>query len=447
MTREAKVGLMMVALLVGVFGFLLYKRIHRPPEAFANETARDEEMIAADDRSPMQKVEDDLMPRRKREPSRIGRDLEKVEHNVGKAVKNVEKAAAGTEKLAVDTIEELNPFAGEKKKHDKPKIPIEIPSEDDEFAQFQKPRDAEERKLRAPSPAADVFEEVEERRAPAREIALPATADSDPFANGVSESRPVRPVEFTEPPRRERSNPLPNGSDDRNLARESRAVPEVLEAENETRDPRRESGFDQPSRERRRAAPTTFSDEGTFSDSSRRTGDSGEGHREGHRYVVQPNDNFWSISRKRYGAGRYYMALAKHNQQTISDPKMMKPGIVISTPEVEFLEQRYADIIPKAGPIDSGSPVTMTQSRKSVNTEPSGYFVSQEGEPMYRVGDQDTLTGIAKSHLGRTSRWVQILEMNRNVLRGGNELKIGTVIRLPADACRVQIVGTMREYR
>ena len=66
---------------------------------------------------------------------------------------------------------------------------------------------------------------------------------------------------------------------------------------------------------------------------------------------------------------------------------------------------------------------------------------------MYRVGNQDTLTGIAKSHLGRTSRWVQILEMNRNVLRDRNELKIGTVIRLPGDACRVQIVGTIREYR
>ena len=38
MTRETKVGLMMVALLVGVFGFLLYKRIHRPAEMLAGQS-------------------------------------------------------------------------------------------------------------------------------------------------------------------------------------------------------------------------------------------------------------------------------------------------------------------------------------------------------------------------------------------------------------------------
>ena len=164
--------------------------------------------------------------------------------------------------------------------------------------------------------------------------------------------------------------------------------------------------------------------------------------------MVQPNDNFWSISRKCYGAGRFYMALARHNRDVISDPKMMKPGVVISTPDVSVLEQRYAlEVIPKAGPIDSASFTTTTQTRKSATAEQAGYFVASDGAPMYRIGEQDTLTGIAKSHLGRTSRWVQILEMNRNVLRDGNELRIGTVLRLPADASRVQVVGTMREYR
>ena len=37
--------------------------------------------------------------------------------------------------------------------------------------------------------------------------------------------------------------------------------------------------------------------------------------------------------------------------------------------------------------------------------------------------------------------------MNRTVLRDGNELKIGTVLKLPADASRVQVVGTPRQYR
>ena len=59
MTREAKVGLMMVAVLVGVFGFLLYKRIHRPAEAFAGQNAMDDERaVAADTDLPLQLDED-----------------------------------------------------------------------------------------------------------------------------------------------------------------------------------------------------------------------------------------------------------------------------------------------------------------------------------------------------------------------------------------------------
>ena len=136
-----------------------------------------------------------------------------------------------------------------------------------------------------------------------------------------------------------------------------------------------------------------------------------------------------------------------HNQNVIPDPKRMKPGVAIATPDVGLLEQKYAEFIPKSAAADSTPSVTTTQSRKSDDAGPAGYFVAADGSPMYGIGDQDTLSDIAKSHLGRSSRWVQILEMNRSVLRDGNELKIGTVLRLPADASRVQVVGTPRQFR
>jgi nucleoid-associated protein YgaU len=233
----------------------------------------------------------------------------------------------------------------------------------------------------------------------------------------------------------------------RAIAQNSARPTEVLEVDIDLEQPRQsrqfDNGFSQTRNERRQPAPMTFSDDQSFSSSPARA----VGQIDGEKYVVEPNDNFWTISRKRYGAGRFYMALAKHNQHIISDPRMMKPGVVILTPDVAVLEQRYADVIPKAGPMDTSSSTMTTQSRKSSNTELPGYFVDGDGSPMYRIGESDTLTGIAKSHLGRTSRWVQILEMNRNVLRDGNELKIGTVLRLPADASRVQIVGSVREFR
>jgi nucleoid-associated protein YgaU len=188
---------------------------------------------------------------------------------------------------------------------------------------------------------------------------------------------------------------------------------------------------------RRRAAPENFSFE---AESSRSEAAHGE------TYTVEPNDNFWNISRKRYGAGRYYMALAMHNRRTVPDPKRMKPGVVISTPDAAVLEQRYPEAMPKAA-ADSSDSVISTQVRQSADAERSGYFVSDDGEPMYRVGAKDTLTDIAKTHLNRTSRWVQILNMNRNILRDGNELKVGTVLRLPADASRVRVAESSTSFR
>ena len=66
---------------------------------------------------------------------------------------------------------------------------------------------------------------------------------------------------------------------------------------------------------------------------------------------------------------------------------------------------------------------------------------------MYRIASEDTLSDIAQRHLGRSSRWVQIFEMNRDVLKDGNTLKVGALLRLPADASRVEMVGGTRQYR
>lgn len=447
MTREAKVGLMMVAVLIGVFGFLLYKRIHRPAEAYAGQRATEEVGAATDDSDVPQQFGDELLPRRKKETTRIGRDVMKIERGAGKAVKSIENAAEGAAKLAIDTIEEINPFESEKPKRPKASLPTEIPSDNDEFAEFEKPGNRNRRSAPAelPDPVDVAFQDNREQLAPPRRAAVEiGTTASDPFGEEIADT--VKQVEFTEPPRRDRSASIPTEIDERPAAQGSRRTAEVLEVEIDLVEPRRTREFDgmeQSPREKRRPTPISLADDNSFPAASSQA----TGGIEGDRYTVQPNDNFWSISRKRYGAGRYFMALARHNQKVIPDPKMMKPGIVIATPDASILEQNYGDVIPKAGPIDSESPVAATQVRKSVTAERAGYFVANDGAPMYRVGDQDTLTGIAKSHLGRTSRWVQILEMNRNVLRDGNELKIGTVLRLPADASHVQIVGTAREYR
>jgi nucleoid-associated protein YgaU len=175
-------------------------------------------------------------------------------------------------------------------------------------------------------------------------------------------------------------------------------------------------------------------------------------------YTVAPNDNFWTISRRQYGSGRYFAALARHNQERVPDPQRLRPGMQISTPPVATLESRYGELIDKGGAAASNAPRSTpaysgdnrplferpsagTPSASSPPAEggsaAAGYYYSKSGEPMYRVSGDDTLGSIAQKHLGRASRWTEIYELNRETLKNPENLTIGTAIRLPPDASKV----------
>src|SRR5262249_992898 len=49
-------------------------------------------------------------------------------------------------------------------------------------------------------------------------------------------------------------------------------------------------------------------------------------------HVVARGENFWTISRKYYGSGRYYMALWKANSRIVSAPDKLYIGTTILVP-------------------------------------------------------------------------------------------------------------------
>lgn len=149
----------------------------------------------------------------------------------------------------------------------------------------------------------------------------------------------------------------------------------------------------------------------------------------GSEYVVQPNDTYWTISQAVYGSPMYAQALAQFNSATIPDPNRLAPGMKIPMPPLELLKERYGALI-------------ATGSRGMASTQPrAGFFLTETGDPAFRVTDSDTLQDIAKAHLGRPSRWVQIFEMNRKVIGDPDKLEEGTILRLPVDASRVRLVS------
>jgi nucleoid-associated protein YgaU len=162
----------------------------------------------------------------------------------------------------------------------------------------------------------------------------------------------------------------------------------------------------------------------------------------GDSYVVQPQDNFWTISRKKYGTARYFRALAELNKSHVPDPTRMRPGVKVSTPPTEILETRFAQFLPKGTAVEVAS-----GERPAGKSGPTGFFTNADGKPMYRTGEKDTLSDIAARHLGRASRWIQIYEMNRDKLATPNQLKIGTELALPGDASNVAVTNDNSDRR
>ena len=146
-------------------------------------------------------------------------------------------------------------------------------------------------------------------------------------------------------------------------------------------------------------------------------------------HVLRSGETYWSISKAHYGTVRYFAALAEWNRRTLGDASKLRPGATIELPAAAKLDPLLKSPAFPADVAGSGLP--------NADEGAAGYFETADGQPRYRVGPSDTLTGIAQSTLGRASRWRQIYAMNRDRLRSPDVLPRDAVLSLPADAVRV----------
>lgn len=153
----------------------------------------------------------------------------------------------------------------------------------------------------------------------------------------------------------------------------------------------------------------------------------------GDQYVVQPNDNYWEISRKKYGTGDYFKALFEHNRTQFPRPDQLRPGAVIECPNATALAQTYPDLCP--------TPRQQQASQRMAQTVSTRGRFGHRGR-VYQVEQGDTLFDIARLELGKASRWAEIYDLNRELL--GNDidyLKPGMELVLPTDTPDVDPVA------
>ncbi len=147
------------------------------------------------------------------------------------------------------------------------------------------------------------------------------------------------------------------------------------------------------------------------------------GRRSDGTYEVQPNDSFWTISRKLYGTGAYFQALAEHNRGKVANQDQLQVGQTIAAPDVAELEQKYPAYCPKP------------EHRYVARHQPASMRVDHRGaDATYTVVEGDTLYRIARYELGDATRWYEVYKLNREVIgERYNHLRPGTQIILPGN--------------
>jgi len=139
-------------------------------------------------------------------------------------------------------------------------------------------------------------------------------------------------------------------------------------------------------------------------------------------YVVQPDDNFWSISKKVYGDPAYYRALFAYNSDRYPHAEDVRAGSVLDVPPAEALKQRYPELVAGAVAADGRPADAMLAGGRPVAA----------AQATYTVREGDTLFDIARRQLGKASRWTEVYELNRQALGENLEnLRPGTQLVLP----------------
>ncbi len=123
-------------------------------------------------------------------------------------------------------------------------------------------------------------------------------------------------------------------------------------------------------------------------------------------HMVQPGQTLFEIAEEYYGDGELWRHIAANN-----------PGRVRSNGHVNQHVRLLIPQRPDAPAVSAGSPA---EPRRTVQTS------------RVTVNAGDTLSAIARRHLGDASRWDELLDANRDQLDRPEDLRSGMTLRLPS---------------
>lgn len=153
-------------------------------------------------------------------------------------------------------------------------------------------------------------------------------------------------------------------------------------------------------------------------------------------YEVQPGDSLGKIAAKFYGssAKQYQDAIVNANPSLQKDRNKILVGVAYVIPAVEA--QPAAPAAPEKPAVAEKPQVTQTTAQSRQKEPPVTPAAATEkpsaSEHWYTVKERDTLWAIAKDQVGDAQAVAAIKELNRDTLKGGETVRVGMKLKLPA---------------
>ena len=159
------------------------------------------------------------------------------------------------------------------------------------------------------------------------------------------------------------------------------------------------------------------------------------------RYVIEQGDSLYRIAEAMYGDASLHSALATYNKDKLPSPTALRVGVTLRVPPRDVLlgeavlgpaaktQTTAVNVTPAGGPTLGAPPATKPGAKVEPAKDP---LAPKPADRTYTVKPGDTLGTIARSQLGTSKRWKDILEANRKVLERDDQLKVGMVLKIPA---------------
>lgn len=145
-------------------------------------------------------------------------------------------------------------------------------------------------------------------------------------------------------------------------------------------------------------------------------------------HTIAQGDSLYSISKRYYGSGRHWQALAKFNSERVGKNGQLRTGVRLRIPTPEVLGIRSASPTQPAADRParerSGQP---SERRNAAGGAPTG----QGDGRVYVVKAGDTIGHIAQRELGTTKRANELMKLND--ISDAGSLRVGQRLRLPAN--------------